>query len=285
MLTRAINSVLNQTYTEIECIVVDDFSNDDTPGVINLFEDNRLLYVRHEINKGASAARNNGIRLSKGELISFLDDDDEWMHDKLEKQVDLLEKTSHNVGLVYCWMSYIKNDKELYRYQPNLKGYIFKDMLDKQAIGNSSTLLIRRSVVNDIGDFDESLPRGNDGDYIRRICRKYYVEFFPEVLVKLHVDHGSKRISDDNKESIEQIIQSLKIRFDKFPREIKEFPDQAASICVYIALNYAKISEIGKSLYWAFNAILKSPLNLKIYIRIFRLIIEQLLFSKNRFNL
>ena len=266
---RAVNSVINQTYTDFECIVVDDASSDDTPEVINLFNDNRLVYVRNEFNKGASASRNNGIRLAKGELISFLDDDDEWMNDKLEKQVDLLEKSSFNVGLVYCWMSYIKNDKELYKYQPNLKGYIFKDMLDKQAIGNSSTLLIRRNVVNDIGEFDESLPRGNDGDFIRRVCRKYKVDLIPEVLVKVYTRHGYPQIGSNDKKGIENHIFSQLAKIKKFENELKFFPQETENIFFDLARNYAKLGNWRNSVNYYCKGINVNPFSIKLYFRLF----------------
>ena len=99
---RAIQSVLEQTYYELECIVVDDASKDQTEEVISSFEDDRLRYFRHEKNKGASAARNTGIKHAKGELIAFLDDDDEWISTKLEKQVPFLQSLPESFGMVYC---------------------------------------------------------------------------------------------------------------------------------------------------------------------------------------
>ena len=129
LLKRAIGSVLNQTYSKLECIVVDDASTDETTEVVASFNDDRIRCFRHKINRHASAARNTGIRHSKGELIAFLDDDDEWMDGKLEQQVNLLQKSPQNIGLVYCWMSYMKSEEELYNNKPILKGYIFKDMI------------------------------------------------------------------------------------------------------------------------------------------------------------
>ena len=102
MLNRSINSVLNQTYSAIECIVIDDGSTDNTVDVIETQKDDRLIYVSHKSNRGASAARNTGIRHSNGEYISFLDDDDEWLPTKLEKQVELLTNLPNKIGMVYC---------------------------------------------------------------------------------------------------------------------------------------------------------------------------------------
>ena len=106
LVARAIQSVLDQTYRHIECIIVDDGSSDETRQVVEEFTDERLVYLRHETQRHASAARNTGIAYSRGELIAFLDDDDEWMSRKLEKQVELLLSLHEKVGMVYCWMDY-----------------------------------------------------------------------------------------------------------------------------------------------------------------------------------
>ena len=82
LVSRSINSVLKQTYNNFELIIIDDGSTDNTKQIINSFNDNRIVYLKHNHNKHASAARNTGIAKSKGELIAFLDDDDQWLPKK-----------------------------------------------------------------------------------------------------------------------------------------------------------------------------------------------------------
>ena len=97
-LKRAIDSVLDQTYPHFELIVVDDGSSDETIEMMNEIKDERILFIKHQVNKGAAASRNTGIRASKGSYIAFLDSDDMWSADKLEKQYELLSKSKPSVG-------------------------------------------------------------------------------------------------------------------------------------------------------------------------------------------
>jgi glycosyltransferase involved in cell wall biosynthesis len=93
LLPRAVNSVLNQTYDNLEIIVVDDGSTEDIEGVLDKFDDVRIHYIRHEANRGVAAARNTGMRFAHGEYVAFLDSDDEWFERKIERQLsDLIER-------------------------------------------------------------------------------------------------------------------------------------------------------------------------------------------------
>ena len=102
LLGAAITSVLNQTFQDFEIIVVDDASKDDTGNVVQTFDDKRIRYIRHETNKGHAAARNTGLQNAVGEYIGFLDDDDAWLPEKLQRQVALLDGSPAVVGGVYA---------------------------------------------------------------------------------------------------------------------------------------------------------------------------------------
>ena len=269
LLKRAIQSVLDQTYYELECIVVDDASKDKTREMIGSFEDDRLRYFRHERNKGASAARNTGIRHSKGELISFLDDDDEWISTKLEKQVPLLQGLPERFGMVYCWMDTYNDKGELIREDhPKLGGKIFPYMLDSQSIGGCPTLLVRRKVVDQVRGFDESLPRGNDGDFIRRVSQKYEVDYVPEVLVRIYSGHGYDRISTNDMQGVVNAIRSQRVKLKKFREELDRYPYQASNIYTAIAFDYGVIMKWGECIFNYIKAISKFPFNINIYRKI-----------------
>ncbi len=274
LVKRAIRSVLNQTYSNFECIVIDDSSLDNTNQIIKSFEDERIKYLVHKKNKGASAARNTGISHSNGKFIAFLDDDDEWLETKLEKQMNLIINLPKNVGMVYCWMDYFnENENIIYQHHPTLRGEVLSELLDAQKLGGCPTLLVRSEVINKIGNFDERLKRGNDGDFIRRVCKEYEVDYFPEVLVKVYENHGKKRISDNDKQGIRNHIESILSRFNKFKSIIDEFPEQRTNILIELSHSYLKLGNFNKSIYYYFKSFTTNPYsisfkrNFKIYVK------------------
>ena len=265
LLRRAIDSVLGQTYGDMECIVVDDSSTDETPDLLKEFDDERLVCLRHERRRHASAARNTGIAHARGELIAFLDDDDEWLPSKLDKQVSLLSRAPRIVGMVYCWLDYIQGEKTVKRHSPRLRGSIFKETLDKQPIGNSSTLLVRRDVFKKSGLFDESLPRGNDGDFIRRVCRYWEVDYVPEVMVKVHIGHGLDQITAYDENGIKKHILAQLIKLQKFQDDFYRCRKQAANVYADIACHYGWLNQWRRSIRFYWKATWAFPFSRKLH--------------------
>lgn len=184
----SVNSVLNQSYKDIELIVVDDCSVDDTEGVIAAVNDCRVKYIRTEVNGGAGTARNVGIRAAASELIAFQDSDDCWKPNKLEEQVKLINNHSE-YGLVYTQMvcKYV-DDERSDSYIPNetvadseCSGYILKALLKRNYI-STPTMLIRRSVLEDVGYFDESFKCLEDWELVLRIASKYQIGYVDKPL-------------------------------------------------------------------------------------------------------
>jgi glycosyltransferase involved in cell wall biosynthesis len=244
ILPRAVDSVLDQTFADLELFVVDDASTDDTLAVVESYDDDRLTYIRHEENSGnGGIARNTALDRVSGQYVAFLDDDDRWRETKLEKQVALLDDSPERVGLAYCWMNYYDGDRVVERRHPTHRGDIFREMLDKNAITAASTLLVRRSVIDDVGGFDPDIPRGIDSDFVRRVAADYEVDYVPEVLVEYNVGHGYDRDSAWDESGIRDAIESTRIKFEKFPDAFERYPEMYASNLAYIACQYGMLGE------------------------------------------
>lgn len=187
----SIQSVLNQTWQNYEIIVVDDGSTDNTRQVVDSFTDKRVRYICMEQNGGASRARNMGISLAESEFVAFLDSDDEWMPEKLEKQMQVMLQASEKVGLVYCRMRGTKKDgttlicPELWRPVEKLQGHILFSLLVENVIGTPA-MLIRKICIEQAGLFDESLKCIEDWELVLRIAEKWEIGFVDDILVEVH---------------------------------------------------------------------------------------------------
>lgn len=191
-ITRAISSILRQTYSKYEIIIVDDGSTDSTQQVIGKIEDSRIRYIKLDQNQGVAHARNVGIQEAKYDYIAFLDSDDEWLEQKLELQMCRMLEASKKVGFVYCRMSGITRDGSsrfvcpLVKYGEDiLDGNMFQSLLIRNVIG-TPTMLVRRECLEQSGGFKESLMCLEDWELILRIAKNYEIEFVDEILVEVH---------------------------------------------------------------------------------------------------
>lgn len=175
VIRRALHSVLHQTYQNLEVIVVDDGSTDDTGEIVKSFADSRVRYIRHDAKKGAPSARNTGINAARTEFIAFQDSDDEWLCDKLGKQIDAFSKAGSEVGVVYTGFLRLENNLPTYYPSGNadmLSGNILVPLLHGNFIAMPSVLIKRECFIK-VGLFDENLPRLQDWELFIRIAEHY----------------------------------------------------------------------------------------------------------------
>jgi glycosyltransferase involved in cell wall biosynthesis len=189
-LIKAIQSVINQTYKNWELIIVDDGSTDQTRQIVEEFQkkDSRIKYF-FQNNKGQGAARNLGIKNASGNYIAFLDSDDEFFENKLERVISHFEKDK-NIGFIYTDAIIIGD--YLYKKRRSeivtpYSGGIYIKLLFNNFI-TTSTVIVKREVLQNCGLFDESdlLRNFEDYDLWLRIAKKYKIEYIPEVLTKYY---------------------------------------------------------------------------------------------------
>ncbi|QKY15578.1 glycosyltransferase family 2 protein [Halorubrum sp. CBA1229] len=235
-LPRALTSALSQTYDDIEIIVIDDGSIDDTEEVMASFDDRRIRFFQHEKNRGGSAARNTGIEHATGEYIAFLDADDEWFPSKVERQVNVLESRSDQ------WIATYSNFKQkrsnviiefIDKYISRPTGFEGDDIIIDNILrrtfshGGTSSLLVKKSAINLIDGFDEMFQRHQDLEFILRLLQVGKMAFTDEILFKKY-DTGSPE-GDSVAEAIDQF-------YDKFLDLIRErgMEEEAKGVLRYI---------------------------------------------------
>ena len=184
-LPKALDSVLSQTLKPREIIVVDDGSTDETNAVLANYPG---LCIISQDNRGVSAARNLGIEKAGGEWLAFLDSDDEWLKEKLEKQWDAI--CNDDKLICHTEEIWIRNGQRVNPMKKHKKfgGIIYERCLPLCVISPSS-VMIHRSVFKDVGVFDESLEVCEDYDLWLRICAKYSVLFIDEPLIVKYGGH------------------------------------------------------------------------------------------------
>ena len=211
MIKRAIDSVLNQTYSNLEVIVVDDASTDNTEEIVNGYHDSRVRLICQKVRGGANKARNIGIKNSKGGYIAFQDSDDEWLPNKLECQMGLMETSKRQV--CYCAYYHLAGEKRTImpadyensaRYQNNLQ-----TILKAGNVASTQTLVIKKDVLDLLQEpfFDENMPRLQDYDIVIRLIQICDFAYVNRPLVNVYASEQS--ITMDSKAMYDAAVRII----------------------------------------------------------------------------
>lgn len=220
VIQRAIESIQKQTYSNIEIIVVDDGSTDNTREIVEGISDSRICYIQSSKNAGVSHARNLGIVAAKGDYIAFQDSDDVWRSDKLEKQMECMKVQEY--GMVYSAFEREFQDGTVVYYPPKempiekKQGNILVSLLEKNLV-STQTMLVKREVFDEIGLFNEGMSNLEDYDIAVRIAKKYDIGMVDEPLVRLYT------LADGiNQNQIESLVNIIYIYLSN-AKELREF--------------------------------------------------------------
>ena len=213
---QSVNSVLNQTYKNIELIVVDDCSTDDTEKIIAGIQDSRVKFYRLEKNSGACAARNLGIEKASGKYIAFNDSDDKWLPEKLEKQLSFL--LENNCDITVCSMNVFEEvtEKKMYVFPDsaklNGKKISFNELLKYNC--TSTQLIFGKAECFKNNLFDSSMPRFQDWDECLKLSKKYSLCFQNEILVETFQQQDSiTKNPQKGVKGMEMLFENTKMTF------------------------------------------------------------------------
>lgn len=186
-----IESVLNQTWKNLEIIVVNDGSQDSTLDIVTSIKDPRLKVFSYP-NAGVADSRNRGISQAGGEFISFLDADDLWTTDKLETQLKALQENPQ-AGVAYSWTDYIDENSQFLRggFHSTANGDVYAELLKSNFLANGSSVLIRAQALNEVGGFDKSFTPAEDWDMYLRLAARYHFVVIPSPQILYRVTSTS----------------------------------------------------------------------------------------------
>ncbi len=263
---RAVESVIDQDYSNIEIIVVDD--NDDNSHyydtkhkLTSYIETGVLSYVKYRGNKGGSFARNRGVEVSSGILIAFLDSDDEFVPYKLSCQVNRFIENEKKYDLVAVTCNRTRFNNGIFCDASNNSGLVDDPLpiLTRQRdLGGSSVLLMRRSVYEDIGGFDERLKRQQDVDLYLRLLQRGIILAMPESLVKVNVDDRSSiPTTSVYIENQDYFIKKHLQNFSSCERSKEKL------VIKYSKIDIAKVALRNKNIFIALDYLFRAGINFK----------------------
>lgn len=212
---RSVNSVLRQSFTNFELIIIDDASTDGTREKIESIQDKRIRYIAHGKQRGAGAARNTGIVEARGKYIAFQDSDDEWVQNKLEIQLKVIN-SSKKIGAVFSPYVLISNgDREQRppKITHGMQGDILESILGSSFIG-TPTLLIRCSVLKKSGNFNEQLQTLEEWELAIRVAKHCHFACIKKPLLKAYKTPGS--ISDNEETMLQTIHEIIELHRDDY---------------------------------------------------------------------
>ena len=248
LLPRCLESVLNQNYKNIEVVIVDDCSNDNTTEIVKKYQeqDSRIKYFRHRINSGNAQARNTALKNCNGLYVAFLDDDDEWIDkNKINKQVEIFEKSGDlKLGIVCSGIirSKINGEKIIEKGEAP---YNLKYQLLKGGWIHSSTVLTKKTIMEEVGGFDLEVLRGVDSEFFRRmtILYNYNVIFMEDITVQYNEDSNNRMTLVYNCDGYLKHIISQYINIKKYLKYLIKKPAillLRVSIIIRLFLKYTK---------------------------------------------
>jgi glycosyltransferase involved in cell wall biosynthesis len=260
LIEKSIESVLKQTFTNFELLIIDDGSTDDTETVVQNINDPRIKYIKCIENKGASRARNIGIKNAQGEYIAFQDSDDEWYPNKLEMHMEAFKTASPDVGVVYTGLYQLTNDRKVYYPKDHslAEGDMLSEILNKGGIWTVS-LCIKKECFDVIGAFDETLKCFEDWELGIRLAKEFKFIYIDKASYDTYLTEGS--LGSDRS----AWHQSLEIILEKHKDDYEKNKKGLSTHCYNIGVWYCEHSDFDKGKKYLLKSIQAYPYHFKYY--------------------
>ena len=248
MIGRCIDSVINQEYENVEIIVVDDCSNDNTEEFLDKNYKDKIKYIRHDFNLGVQFASNTGFKYAKGKYIAFIGDDDVWIDKKkLTEQVKIFENdTTKKYGIVTTDFIYITKNKTFRKNVKKPKNLV-KHILRANGIISGSAALLRSDIFKQAGMFSKELTKGTDSDVYRRIILLGYdVYFIKKPMIEAYIN-SDKQMTSNDEQGLNRSIQSQLFKLNKYNEFYRIYPSSRSYVLFYIGLKYFEKYNLNNS--------------------------------------
>jgi len=263
--SRAIKSVLSQSYGKIECIVVNDnipgdqYSNVLYQDLLQFEGDPRFRFVEQEKHINGAAARNAGIRASRGEYIAFLDDDDWWEPEKIKKQVEFISAQGPACGAVSTLLKFYNSNRLVRKSRPYRDGQIMFDILSRQADVTTCSVLVRRAAIEETGYFDTGLSRHQEIQFLSFLADKYEIRLLKEYLTCIDISASDNNpsasrlyeIKSDFFKAVQPLMDKLSNRDQK---TVKALHAQEIALLEFREKNYVSALKQGRCIFYSHKA-------------------------------
>ena len=280
-ITECIDSALTQTYQNIEIIIVDDGSTDNTVNIISEYN-NELIKLFHQKNTGSGAARNHGIEQASGTWIAFLDADDIWLPDKLQKQLEHCSDLDWSHTDLYLHGDVYPRHTKTTELTPKHSGFILKNLLVENSIGTSS-VIIKKEILQKLGAFNTDLRALQDWDLWLRVAAENQICYVDEPLVYYRVHSSS--VSRNVRKTLPYHLNLIKNVFSQngLARDLQELKHEALSRSCHICSQIAEQEEDYLfSCSCAFKALIYRPQDMSNYSRLIKIMSKTVIsFSKH----
>jgi len=280
-ITECIDSVLIQTYHNLEIIIIDDGSTDDTVRIISEYNNDQIKLF-HQNNSGSAAARNYGVKQASGIWIAFIDADDIWLPDKLQSQLEQCSNQAWSHTDLFFHGSFYPKYTKATEFTSKHSGFILKNLLVENSIGTSS-VVIKKEILQELGGFNTDLRALQDWDLWLRIAEKYQVCYIDQPLVYYRVHSSS--VSRNVRNTLPYHINLINRVFSQQgpARQLQELKYEALSRSCQICSQIAEQEEDYLfSCYCAARSLLYRPQDMSNYSRLIKIMTKSIIsFFKN----